>query len=55
MTSSTLCLLQHYCFLENGSFFEKYFLKNYLIFQCLVLTLKMCLRMFFGIWYAFFL
>ena len=55
MTSSTLCLLQYYCFLENGSFFEKYFLKNYFIFQCLVTTMKMSLRMFSGIWYAIFL
>ena len=44
--SLTLCLFQHYCFLENGSFSEKYFLENYLIFWCLVMTLKMSLRMF---------
>ena len=42
-------------FLENDSFFREYFLENYLIFRCLVTTLKMGLRMFSGVWYLQFL
>ena len=50
----TLCLFQYYCFLKNGSFYKKYFLENYLIFRCLVTTLKMSLRMFSGDCYGIF-
>ena len=59
-SSLTLCLFQHYCFLENISFFgkyfpENYFPENYLIFRCLVTTLRMSVRIFSGVWYAIFL
>ena len=36
----------------SESFSKEHFLENCLIFQCLVTTLKMSLRMFFGVWYA---
>ena len=50
--NQTLGLFQHKRFLENGSFFKEHFLENCIIFQCLVTTLKINLRMFSGVWYA---
>ena len=51
-TKLTLSLFQHKRFLENGSFSKEHFLENYIIFQCLVTTLKISLRMFSDVWYA---
>jgi len=45
----TLYLFQYKRFLENGSFSKEHFLKNCIIFQCLVMTLKMSLKMFSGV------